>query len=168
MTFPEYVKKWITIQSNTASQQTINANLRSLTAGYVATTDTPMIQYTEELTRLYPKAIVICTTRERSAWYESSEALNKNTMLWWLDLVFWPMPTLRWFGRWRDTIGERLEKVYRTSKSNMGGPGKFPFSYSQILDHLSNKITYTSQNSSPCTKTTYGASFPPSDSFSSM
>jgi hypothetical protein len=103
----EYVKKWIKIQRTGVEDEMVEETLRELTKGYVATTDTPMIQFTEELVRLYPDAVVICTTRERSAWYKSSQALNKNTGLWWLDYVFFPMPTLRWFGLWRDTIGDR-------------------------------------------------------------
>jgi hypothetical protein len=101
------VKNWIKIQQKGADEDVIRDTLRKLTAGYVATTDTPMIQFTEELTKLYPNAIVICTTREKDAWYRSSQALNQNTGLWWLDYVFFPMPTLRLFGQWRNTIGER-------------------------------------------------------------
>lgn len=124
-TAPDYVRKWTAIQSSTASQDLIHTNLSSLTAGYIATTDTPAILFTEELCALYPKAIVICTTRERAAWWTSAQALFQNTGLWWLDIVFAPVPTLRLFGRWRDTVGERLEKVYGTSKANCDGPRTF-------------------------------------------
>ncbi|KAH7397497.1 hypothetical protein BKA64DRAFT_672001 [Cadophora sp. MPI-SDFR-AT-0126] len=117
-----YVQKWITIQDPSASEQVIEENLRNLTAGYVATTDCPAIQFTEELMQLYPSAIVICTTRDKEGWWNSAQALMRNTGLWWLDFVFWPMPTLRYFGRWRDTIGLRLEKVYQTSRKNLDGP----------------------------------------------
>jgi len=102
-----YVQKWITIQDTHASEDLIEENLRNLTAGYVATTDCPAIQFTGELLKLYPNAIVICTTRDKEGWWTSAQALMRNTGLWWLDIVFWPMPTLRYFGRWRDTIGMR-------------------------------------------------------------
>jgi len=117
-----YVQKWITIQDTHASEDLIEENLRNLTAGYVATTDCPAIQFTGELLKLYPNAIVICTTRDKEGWWTSAQALMRNTGLWWLDIVFWPMPTLRYFGRWRDTIGMRLEKVYQTSRKNLDGP----------------------------------------------
>ncbi|PBP15841.1 hypothetical protein BUE80_DR013433 [Diplocarpon rosae] len=128
----EYVQKWIDIQQEGADDALIAKNLRALTAGYVATTDTPAIQFTEELTRLYPAALVICSTRDPESWWRSAQALMKNTGLWWLDLVFWPMPTLRLFGRWRDTIGERLETVYRTSKRNLDGPQLLEYHESYI------------------------------------
>lgn len=73
----------------------------------MATTDTPAISFTEELAELYPNALVICSTREKHDWYKSASALFENTGLWWLDIMFWPMPTLRWFGQWRDGMGAR-------------------------------------------------------------
>lgn len=102
-----YAQKWISIQDEHASEEVIKETLRDLTAGYVATTDCPAIQFTGELTKLYPNAIVICTTRDQNSWWRSAQALMKNTGLWWLDIVFWPMPTLRYFGNWRATIGSR-------------------------------------------------------------
>ncbi len=102
-----YVRKWIAIQKRDAPQEVIEQNLKELTAGYVAITDTLAIQFTQELTKLFPDAIVICTSRDRAEWWESAKALVKNTGLWWLTIVFWPMPTLRLFGSWRDSIGER-------------------------------------------------------------
>lgn len=102
-----YVQKWIAIQKEDVSQDTVEQNLRHLTAGYVAITDTPAIQFTEELTKLFPDAIVICTSRDKDEWWKSAKALMKNTGFWWLDIVFWPMPTLRLFGNWRDSVGQR-------------------------------------------------------------
>ncbi|KAL2070028.1 hypothetical protein VTL71DRAFT_14708 [Oculimacula yallundae] len=122
-----YVQKWIRIQDPSTSEQEIQKTLRDLTAGYVATTDCPAIQFTEELVRLYPNAIVICTTRDQDSWWKSLTALMKNTGLWWLDLMFWPMPTLRFFAAWRDSIGLRLQKVYRTSKESLDGPQLLKF-----------------------------------------
>ncbi|KUJ15231.1 uncharacterized protein LY89DRAFT_783419 [Mollisia scopiformis] len=118
----EYIKSWIKIQQPGASQEVINENLRSLTAGYVATTDTPATFFTEELTKLYPNAIVICTTRERAAWWKSAQALTKNINLWWLDAMLWPMPTLRYFAKWRDSCGDRIEIAYQRPKEDMDGP----------------------------------------------
>ncbi|CAL3963411.1 unnamed protein product [Diplocarpon coronariae] len=115
-----------------ANEELIERNLRDLTAGYVATTDTSAILFSEELARLHPEALVICSTRDQESWWRSAQALMENTGLWWLDLVFLPMPTLRLFGRWRDTIGERLEKVYRTSKQNLDGPRLLEFHESYI------------------------------------
>lgn len=103
----EYVQKWIAIQERGADEKLIDKNLRELTAGYVATTDTPCVQFTGDLAKIYPNAVVICSTRDQASWWKSAQALYANTGLWWLDIVFWPMPTLRYFGRWRDTIGDR-------------------------------------------------------------
>src|SRR6187402_1518889 len=74
---------------------------------------TPAIQFTGELMKLYPNSIVICTTRDQKDWWKSTQALVRNTNLWWLDLLLFPMPTLRWFGTWRDTIGDRY--AFKTS-----------------------------------------------------
>ena len=81
--------------------------LKSLTAGYVGITDVPGVLYIGELARLYPDAIVICTTRDKDEWWGSLVATRKNARFWWLDLLFWPMPTLRFFGEWRESVGIR-------------------------------------------------------------
>jgi hypothetical protein len=82
-------------------------NLKSLTTGFVAIADTPANHFVEELTKLYPDAIVICTTRERDAWWKSAEPLAKNTRIWWLGVMVWPMPTLRWFQTWVRSASDR-------------------------------------------------------------
>lgn len=87
-------------------------NLRDLTAGYVACTDMPAIVFTEELCDIYPDAIVICTTRDPLNWYESANFVMKVPNLWWLDILFLPMPILRRFGAWRDTLTDRLVCIY--------------------------------------------------------
>jgi hypothetical protein len=81
--------------------------LKDLTAGYVGITDIPSILYVGELVKLYPEAIVICTTRDKDEWWKSLEATRKNASFWWLNALFWPMPTLRLFGRWRESVGVR-------------------------------------------------------------
>lgn len=52
--------------------------LRTFTEGKVASTDQPGCYFIEELLELYPNAIVICTTRDRSSWWASYSALWKS------------------------------------------------------------------------------------------
>jgi hypothetical protein len=81
--------------------------LRKLTAGYVGTADTPLNQFLEELTEIYPNAVVICTTRDKHSWYKSAQEMYKYTMPWWLDYVFFPMPTLRYFVTWAKSAASK-------------------------------------------------------------
>jgi hypothetical protein len=95
------------IQSPDASPAAIKSTLRELTAGYVALTDTPAIQFAGELAEIYPNALVICQTRDPDSWYKSAQEMYKHTSLWWLDAVFFPMPTLMYFGQWRNSISAK-------------------------------------------------------------
>ena len=101
------MRQWIKIQRPNASPELVRSTLRDLTAGYVGTTDSPANAYIEELAEIYPNAIVICSTRDSASWWKSAQELYKNTDLWWLDIMFFPMPTLRYFGQWRDTMAVR-------------------------------------------------------------
>ena len=42
-------------------------------------------------------------------------------------MVFLPVPTLRWFGQFREGLGLRLEKIYGTKRENLDGPRTLPF-----------------------------------------
>jgi hypothetical protein len=103
----DYVKKWISIQQNDCEDDFIKYTLKDLTAGFVGITDIPSILYIGELVELYPDAIVICTTRDKNEWCKSLVATRKNASFWWVNALFLPMPTLRLFGRWRESIGVR-------------------------------------------------------------
>jgi hypothetical protein len=69
------------IQSPDASPAAIKSTLRELTAGYVALTDTPAIQFAGELAEIYPNALVICQTRDPDSWYKSAQEMYKHTSL---------------------------------------------------------------------------------------
>jgi hypothetical protein len=103
----DYVEKWISIQQNDCEDDFIKDILKDLTAGFVGITDIPSILYIGELVELYPDAIVLCTTRDKNEWCKSLVATRKNASFWWLNALFWPMPTLRLFGRWRESVGVR-------------------------------------------------------------
>ena len=85
-------------------------HLQEMLTGYVACTDSPAAQFTEELVQIYPEAKVICTVRDPAEWIESmqSVALSPGGFMGW---VFWPLPTLRYLasylgafrrGRWSE------------------------------------------------------------------
>ena len=67
----------------------------------------PAVMFTRELAEMYPNAKVICTVRDPEKWWKSLEDLMKTVDLWWVPIVFWPVPTLRWFKKWKDGMNER-------------------------------------------------------------
>jgi Sulfotransferase domain len=86
----------------------IKDTLRTLMAGYVCVADCPGILFSGELAELYPDAIVICTTRDPKRWYESmKEVMQTVFLMTFLDFIFLPMPTLRYFGTWVNALGQR-------------------------------------------------------------
>lgn len=86
----------------------IKDTLRTLTAGYVSIANCPAILFTAELAELYPEAIVICTIRDPKRWYESiKEVMQTVYLMRFLDLIFLPMPTLRYFDTWLSALEKR-------------------------------------------------------------
>ncbi|TVY26961.1 hypothetical protein LHYA1_G005085 [Lachnellula hyalina] len=76
----------------------INNTLRGIFAGYVGLTDSPGSMYVGELAEVYPDAVVICTTRDAERWWESVQELEKTVVAFWMqDILFAPMPSLRYF-----------------------------------------------------------------------
>jgi Sulfotransferase domain len=96
------VKRWISLLNAdpVADETKIKSTLHSLLDGYVGVTDCPAAFFSGELASIYPDAVVICTTRDPERWFQSFQVLAKTVLLWWLDIVFLPMPTLRYFGTW--------------------------------------------------------------------
>jgi len=43
-------------------------------------------------------------------------------MLWWLDVLLYIVPTLRYFGQFRSGMGARLETIYGRPRSQLDGP----------------------------------------------
>jgi len=85
----------------------VKATLKDVLAGYVAVTDCPGFMFAGELAELYPDAKVICTVRDPERWWESLADMRKMVNPWWIPVLFWPMPTLRWFGKWKAAMGLR-------------------------------------------------------------
>lgn len=71
--------------------------LQEVTAGFVSICDAPGCSFVEELCELYPEAIVICVTRDKSKWWKSLAPVVNNAATWWLDILMWPCPGWRWF-----------------------------------------------------------------------
>ena len=66
------IKTWIDILAHTpyttsADREYVMAKLKSLTDGFVATADSPLAQFVEELMEIYPDAKVLCTVRDPEA-----------------------------------------------------------------------------------------------------
>jgi len=51
---------------------------------------------------------LVTGTRDKDDWYKSADKMFGMTGLWWLDVLFWPMETLRWFGVWRVRMGNKF------------------------------------------------------------
>ena len=104
-----HVKSWIEILSRTPyespeDRKFVLDKIRELTSGYVATTDTPLGQFVEELMELYPDAKVICTVRDPEAWAKSMAATAKSALQGFLSvLVFW-VPCLRYFPKYAEHL----------------------------------------------------------------
>lgn len=66
------IKSWIQVLARTpykspSDREFVVGEIRRLTEGFVATADSPMAQYVDELMELYPEAKVICTVRDPDA-----------------------------------------------------------------------------------------------------
>ena len=97
-----HIRTWINIMSHTPYQSEqdrayVKARLREQLSGYVAVTDSPPINFVEELMALYPDAKVIATTRDPDDWWRSIEPLVRNSRMGFLGVVFYWLPTLRFF-----------------------------------------------------------------------
>jgi hypothetical protein len=85
----------------------VKAHLQDLLAGYIGITDQPAILFTRELAELYPDAKVIVTVRDPEKWFRSIQVVRKTVFVWWLPIIFWPMPTLRWASKVMAALAER-------------------------------------------------------------
>jgi hypothetical protein len=86
----------------------IKDTLRTLAAGYVSIADNPALLFSGELAELFPDSIVICTTRDPQRWHESmKEVMDTVFLMVFLKVLFWPMPTMRYFAKWVKGIEKR-------------------------------------------------------------
>ncbi|TVY37735.1 hypothetical protein LSUB1_G004827 [Lachnellula subtilissima] len=104
-------------------QALINNTLRSIFAGYVGLTDSPGSMYVGELAEVYPDAVVICTTRDAERWWESVQELEKTVVAFWmLDILFSPMPSLRYFKTFIMSMAPRHDYIYDYGPEKQRGP----------------------------------------------
>ncbi|KAM0804847.1 P-loop containing nucleoside triphosphate hydrolase protein [Usnea florida] len=97
-----HIKTWIDILHHTPCKSAedkhfVKARLREQLKGYVAVTDSPPINFVEELMELYPNAKVIATTRDPDDWWRSMAPLVRNSKMGFLGFAFYWLPTLRFF-----------------------------------------------------------------------
>ncbi|KAE8440934.1 hypothetical protein EG329_006173 [Mollisiaceae sp. DMI_Dod_QoI] len=81
----------------------------------------PAICFQGELAEAYPNAKVIVTTRDPEKWWVSFSELLKTVMPWWVQYIFWSMPTLRWYGKWADGMSKRQHVIYPPG-TELNGP----------------------------------------------
>ncbi|PTB69306.1 hypothetical protein BBK36DRAFT_1137747 [Trichoderma citrinoviride] len=103
------VKTWLELFSQwpAEDEDTKQRNLELLgrqTEGFVAVTDNPCLLLVPELMELYPDALVICTTRDVDAWEKSMQAVSDAATMWFLRFVLFPLPTMRFFPRFIDSM----------------------------------------------------------------
>ncbi|PYI00850.1 NAD dependent epimerase/dehydratase [Aspergillus sclerotiicarbonarius CBS 121057] len=121
---PEEIKSWITIMRNLQNERPDDRQ-KALTLmerrldGYAAITDAPGTQLVPELLELYPDAKVICTVRDPVAWEKSMAQVKDLVRLWFLRVVFLPLPGMRHFVDYITLTSIQWRKVYGTH----GRPG---------------------------------------------
>ncbi|KAK7953484.1 hypothetical protein PG996_014378 [Apiospora saccharicola] len=93
---PDHQQKW-----SFADEKKLDWLLSSVLEGYVATMDCPAATLTPELMRVYPDALVLCTTRSQDSWWRSMEYLNGMMGTWWLPLVVLWLRKSQIYGVWR-------------------------------------------------------------------
>ncbi|TDZ28827.1 hypothetical protein C8035_v003952 [Colletotrichum spinosum] len=86
-------------------KERLHALLEDIFAGFVGCTDMPPIDFIPELLEIYPDAKVILTVRDPHRWAQSIKPVAKNTGLWWLPYLMWPVPGWRWFPTLMKEIG---------------------------------------------------------------
>jgi len=113
-----HLKRWIDIIRHTPiktvqDKKIVKDSLKEQMKGYVACTDSPLIQFVEELVELYPNATVICTVRDPDDSWRSMEPLIRNLNMGFLNFVFWPLPTLRYFTTYLNAMDQgRFGELY--------------------------------------------------------
>lgn len=111
----------------------VRSLLKRQLSGFAAVTDTPTIQFAEELVELYPDTLVIVTTRDPEKWWRSIEPVTNNAVNGWLGLVFWPVPGLRWWKAMVDahTVGRWGELYYYKGETKPD-----VFVYERHMEHV--------------------------------
>ncbi|KAF2465651.1 uncharacterized protein BDR25DRAFT_295311 [Lindgomyces ingoldianus] len=83
--------------------------------GYAAATDAPTSGLVEELMELYPNAKVICTVRNADAWVKSIGGLSTTSTMWFLRVILFPVPSMRYFADFVQVLSKQFVYLYGES-----------------------------------------------------
>lgn len=115
---PEHeVKTWIKVLSqwpprDESVKQTNLDLIASRVDGYLAITDSPGATLIPELMALHPDAKVICTVRDVESWEKSMDVVAKAATMAFMRLMFWPLPSLRYFVDYVDCLRDQWFHKY--------------------------------------------------------
>ncbi|KAK8065505.1 hypothetical protein PG997_012252 [Apiospora hydei] len=107
--------------------------LSSVLEGYVATMDCPAATLTPELMRVYPDALVVCTTRSQESWWRSMQYLNAMMGTWYLPLVVLWLRKSQIYGLWRVRFQQVMIWRYGDDKIMEGTKQKHEDHLRQVL-----------------------------------
>lgn len=93
-------------------KEIVRGTLAELLDGYAATADHPGPLFMPELLELYPDATVICTVRDPDAWVKSMRRVAGHVTASLLRLVLLPLPGVRHFPAYIDTISDCFMHLY--------------------------------------------------------
>ncbi|ORY08460.1 hypothetical protein BCR34DRAFT_626216 [Clohesyomyces aquaticus] len=93
-------------------KKVVQRNLKNLMDGYAACTDAPMVSLVEELLESYPKAIVICTTRDKYAWEKSMVTLANAATMAFLKFSLLPIGNMRHFPYFAELMNRQWGYMY--------------------------------------------------------
>lgn len=111
------IKSWIKVLSHWPARKDSDKRLivdlmASRLNGYAATTDAPASGLVPELIELYPDAKVICTVRDPKSWEESMKGISNAATMWFLRVVLFLLPALRYFVDYINVLREAWIKLY--------------------------------------------------------
>ncbi|KAF2270255.1 hypothetical protein CC78DRAFT_528737 [Lojkania enalia] len=80
--------------------------------GYVAVTDMPAAGLVEELVKIYPDAIIICTTRSPDSWVKNMESVQNAATMGFLRFILFPIPGMRHFVNYINLLRKQWVYLY--------------------------------------------------------
>ncbi|KAJ2982432.1 hypothetical protein NQ176_g1396 [Zarea fungicola] len=117
-----FIKGWISALDDAtavekglpgSSKDELDKAIHELCDGYLGITDAPATVLVEQLIAAYPEAIVIVTSRDPERWWKSMKAVADTVgLMRALNVLFLPLPTLRYFGTWVDALTRRHSHVF--------------------------------------------------------
>lgn len=111
------IRSWIKILSifpakTPDDEKKVSDMLKQRFDGYAAATDAPASGLVEELLKVYPKAIVICTTRDPDAWVESMQSVQNAATMAILRFILFPIPGMRYFVDYVNVLRKQWLHLY--------------------------------------------------------